>query len=188
MKRAFIIHGWEGYPEEGWFPWLKNELEKKGFIVQVPSMPHSSEPTINDWVSYLDKIVGKPNKDTYFIGHSIGCQTIMRYLESLPKNVKVKGAVFVAGWFTLMNLETKEEKLIAEPWLNKPIDYNKIKDHTKSFITILSDDDPVVPLNNKDLFKQRLNSKIIIEKNKEHFSGSDEVKKLQSALDAVLSL
>jgi hypothetical protein len=27
-KRVFIIHGWEGYPEEGWFPWLKKELEK----------------------------------------------------------------------------------------------------------------------------------------------------------------
>ena len=22
-KRAFIIHGWDGYPDEGWFPWLK---------------------------------------------------------------------------------------------------------------------------------------------------------------------
>jgi predicted alpha/beta hydrolase family esterase len=26
-ERVFIIHGWEGYPEEGWFPWLKKELE-----------------------------------------------------------------------------------------------------------------------------------------------------------------
>lgn len=23
QKRAFIIHGWNGYSEEGWFPWLK---------------------------------------------------------------------------------------------------------------------------------------------------------------------
>ena len=29
MKRVFIIHGWDGYPEEGWFPWLKEELEKE---------------------------------------------------------------------------------------------------------------------------------------------------------------
>ena len=31
MKRVYIIHGWEGYPEEGWFPWLKKELEDRGF-------------------------------------------------------------------------------------------------------------------------------------------------------------
>ena len=30
MKKVFIIHGWEGYPEEGWFPWLKKELESRG--------------------------------------------------------------------------------------------------------------------------------------------------------------
>ena len=32
-KRVFIAHGWDGYPEEGWFPWLKKELETKGFEV-----------------------------------------------------------------------------------------------------------------------------------------------------------
>ena len=43
-KRAFIIHGWDGYPEEGWFPWLKAELEQRGFTVEIPSMPHPAEP------------------------------------------------------------------------------------------------------------------------------------------------
>ena len=38
-KRVFIIHGWEGYPEECWFPWLKTEIEKTGFEVVVPNMP-----------------------------------------------------------------------------------------------------------------------------------------------------
>ena len=38
MKRVFIIHGWGGYPEEGWLPWLKKELEKNGFKVFVPAI------------------------------------------------------------------------------------------------------------------------------------------------------
>ena len=33
-KRVFIVHGWDGYPEEVWFPWLKKELEAKGFEAQ----------------------------------------------------------------------------------------------------------------------------------------------------------
>ncbi len=45
-KRAFIIHGWDGYPEEGWFPWIKRELEKKGFITQIPAMPQPEHPKI----------------------------------------------------------------------------------------------------------------------------------------------
>lgn len=51
-KRAFIIHGWDGYPDEGWFPWLKTELEKNGFQVHVPAMPKSAEPKIEAWVSH----------------------------------------------------------------------------------------------------------------------------------------
>ena len=49
-KRVFIIHGWEGFPEEGWFPWLKSELEAKGFEVFVPQLPESSNPRILNWV------------------------------------------------------------------------------------------------------------------------------------------
>src|SRR3989344_3577618 len=81
MKRVFIVHGWDFNPEVNWYPWLKKELEKKGFKVIVPEMPNTSEPKINAWVSYLKKVVGKLDEETYFIGHSIGCQTIMRFLE-----------------------------------------------------------------------------------------------------------
>lgn len=41
MKKVYIIHGWEGYPEENWLPWLKLELESGGFEVNVPQMPEA---------------------------------------------------------------------------------------------------------------------------------------------------
>ena len=186
-KRAFIIHGWDGYPDEGWFPWLKTELEKKGFQVHVPAMPESAEPKIEAWVSHLSKTVGDVDKNTYFVGHSIGCQTILRFLESLPADKKVGGATFVAGWFTLMNLKTDEEKEIAKPWLETPIDFDKIKQHTKKFFSVFSDDDEVVPKENKKLFEERLGAKTATEHAKRHFSGSDGVKELPVILEAILS-
>ena len=36
---VFIFHGTEGYPEENWFPWLKEKLEAKGYKVFVPQFP-----------------------------------------------------------------------------------------------------------------------------------------------------
>lgn len=42
MKKAILIHGWEGYPEEGWRPWLKGELEKHGFEVIIPEEANTS--------------------------------------------------------------------------------------------------------------------------------------------------
>lgn len=72
MKRIFMVHGWDGFPENHWFPWLKKELEKIGFKVTVPKMPDTSNPKINSWVSFLEKSVGAIDIDAFFIGHSIG--------------------------------------------------------------------------------------------------------------------
>ncbi len=188
IKRVFIIHGWDGYPDEGWFPWLKKELEKNGFQVHIPAMPKPAEPQIDRWVSYLSTIVGAVNENTYFVGHSIGCQTILRYLESLPAHKKVGGAIFVAGWFTLMNLQTDNEKRIAQPWLEIPIDFDKVKSHTEKFFAFFSDNDDVVPKENKTLFKKRLGAKTLIEHNKGHFSGSDEVTELPKVLKTILAM
>jgi len=188
QKRVFIIHGWGGSPQEGWFPWLKKELEKRGFVVQVPSMPDSEEPKIETWIPYLAKLVGKPDENTYLVGHSIGCQTIIRYLQTLPENAKIGGAVFVAGWYNLRNLATEEEKRIAGPWVNEPRDDKKIRQAVNRAIAIFSDNDPFVIPENKESWKERIGAKIIVEHQKGHFSGDDGIKELPSALQAMLEV
>lgn len=188
QKRVFIIHGWDGYPEEGWFPWLKQELEQKDFSVAVPAMPDAAEPNIEAWTSHLSHIVGNADENTFFIGHSIGCPAILRYLESLPADAKVGGAVFVAGWFTLTNVNSDDEKKIAKPWLETPIDFEKIKQHTKKFIALFSDNDPYVPLDNKNVFADKLGAKIIIEHDKKHFSGSTGTIELPVVLASILEI
>jgi predicted alpha/beta hydrolase family esterase len=135
----------------------------------------------------LAKVVGEPDEDTYFVGHSIGCQTIMRYLEGL-KNKKVGGAVFVAGWFYLENLE-EAEKPIARPWLEIPIDFSKVKSITNKFVVILSDNDHYDAVEkNKKIFEEKLNAKVIIEHGRGHFTGSEGINELPSALQGVLEI
>ncbi len=186
-KRVFIVHGWGGNSKEGWFPWLKKELESRGYEVFVPDMPDTENPRIGAWISYLEKLIGEPDERTYFVGHSIGCQTILRYLEKLPDSKRVGGCVFVAPWFTLMNLEKDEEK-VAEPWIKTPIDFIKVNQHTDYFMAIFSDNDDVVPLNNREMFAQKLSAKTILENGKGHFSGGDGITELTSVLSAVLEI
>jgi len=132
-KRVFLIHGWEGYPEEGWRPWLKKELEKRGFKVFVPAMPDTKNPHIDKWLPHLIETVGKPSENDYFVGHSLGCITILKLLEGLAENEKVGGVILVAG-FTY-NLGYKE----ISSFFQKPVDFNKIKSHCEKFIAIHSD-------------------------------------------------
>lgn len=185
MKKVVIVHGWEGNPENCWFPWLKSELEKRNFKVIIPEMPNTDEPEIESWVEKLKEISGNVDEDTYFIGHSIGCQAIMRYLETLPENTKLGKVIFVAGFFNLPNLETEEERIIAKPWLEDNIDTEKIRNIPKEIIAIFSDNDPEVPLSDKELFEEELNAKIIISHGKGHFSDDDGIKELPEVLESL---
>ena len=185
MKRVFIIHGWGGHPKKGWLAWLGKELKARGFEVSILAMPDTDEPKIEKWVPFLAKQVKKADKETYFVGHSIGCQTILRYLETI--NEKVGGAIFVAGWQTLTGLSA-EEKLIATPWEETQMDFGKIKKATKNFVAIFSDNDPYVPLTNIDIFRDGLGAKIIIEKKKGHFTEGDKVLEIPIVLKELLKM
>ncbi len=190
MKKAIIIHGWGGSPKQDWLQWVKQELEKKGFKVIVPEMPDTFFPKISSWISKLKEVSGKIDKDTYFIGHSIGCQAIMRFLERLPENVKVGGVVLVAGWFNLSD-DTWDENYtqeIAEPWIKNEINFDKIKLHTNKIVDIASDNDPYVSLDDAEIFKNKLDAEIIVLKDKGHISGEDGVKELPIVIDKVLEM
>lgn len=189
-KRVFIIHGWDGTPESNWFPWLKKELENKGLQVYVPQLPDPGNPRIYNWVPKLAKTVGNPDEQTYFVGHSMGCQTIARYLEHLPENTKIGGAVFVAGFFKRLTALEDEPGVseTVEHWLNTPIDFKKIKSRLNKIVAIFSDNDPYVPLDNQDDFRDKLGSKIIIEHQKGHFNETAEIIKLPIALESVLKI
>lgn len=189
-KRVFIVHGWDGHPEEGWFPWLKRELESRGFEVYVPQLPDPGNPRIHNWVPTLAKTVGIPDEHTYFVGHSMGCQTIARYLESLPEKTVVGGAVFVAGFFKrLTGLENDPDVQATDRhWLTAPLDLKKVKSHLPKSIAFFSDDDPWVPLENLDDFRDKLGSEIVVEHAKSHFNENAGITELPEVLEAVLKI
>lgn len=169
MKRAIIIHCWEGYPDYCWYPWAKKQLRGKGYQIVVPAFPNTEKPKLNEWLLMLQNLVGQPDEDLYLIGHSLGCITIMRYLESLPEDKKIGGVVFVAGFTE--NVGYEEIKTFFET----PVDLEKIKDSVKNgFVAIHSDDDPYVDLKYADTFKKKLGAEIIIKHNAKHFSGAIE--------------
>lgn len=185
-KRVFLIHGWEGYPEEGWRPWLKKELEKRGLVVVVPAMPDTATPTIDKWVPYLTKIVGTPDRNTYFVGHSLACITILRYLETLKENQKIGGAVLVAGFAHNLEYEGYKNELFS--FFKTPVNWGKIKKHCQRFVAIHSEDDPYVPTKHSQIFKEKLGAKAIIMPHMKHFSGDDGITKLPIVLDTLTHL
>ncbi|MBI2579242.1 MAG: serine hydrolase family protein [Candidatus Aenigmarchaeota archaeon] len=184
-KKVFLVHRWEGSPEKDWMPWLKRELEKKGFRVFAPLMPDAANPEMDSWLNHLlhiTKIAGDPNKDWFFVGHSLGCITILRYIETLKENQKIGGAVLVAGFAD--DLEIPE----LSDFYKEPVDWQKIKSHCRNFIAVNSDNDPYVPLKHGYAFKEKLGAELVVMHKHGHFSGSEGFVELPVALEAVLKM
>lgn len=185
-KRVFIIHRWDGSPESDWYPWLKKVLSaQKGISVEVVKMPNPSHPMMADWVHALFQYCGFPNKDTYFVGHSIGCQTILRFVESVNK--KFGGAVLVTPWLHLNDeaMPTSVDREIARPWIYIPIDFEKIAKLSKNFTCIFSENDPYVPLTDAPIFKKKLGALIEIKKDRGHYTKEDGVKTPLEIFEAI---
>ncbi|KHO54939.1 MAG: hypothetical protein QT10_C0009G0021 [archaeon GW2011_AR19] len=183
-KKVYLIHRWGGDSESDWYGWTKKELEKKGIPVGVFDMPNTDNPKIEKWVKYLEENIKDVDEQTYFIGHSVGCQTILRYLEKLHKHKRIAGCVFVAPWFELINLEPEEMK-IAHPWINTQIDFSRILDHCNNFLAIFSKNDPYVHLDEIEKFKKNLGAKIIIKEKQGHFTEEDGIKKIHEILEFI---
>lgn len=190
-KRAYIVHGWLATPEFAWLPWLKAALEKEGFDVTVPQLPDAKYPKLEKWVPALAEVVGMPDEETYFIGHSMGCQAILRFVESLPEGVKVGGAVFVGGFYD--HLKGLRDGLPAREfyasWFTTPLNPQKIVAHMPKSVAIFSDNDKFIPLDNQNGYRDHLGSKIIIEHDKGHFTKVfDGVGEVPYVLEQVLAL
>lgn len=185
MKRAIIVHCWEGVPQYCWYPWLKKELESEGYQVEVPAMPETELPKEALWVPRLSEIIGEPDEELIVIGHSVGVITILRYLESLPEGVRIGGSVLVAGFTD--NLGFNELSNFFESEIN----FAEIKSHCNSFIAIHSDNDPFVDLKHAEILKNNLGAKVIIKEKMGHFSGAidgeESCTELPEVKDAVLS-
>ncbi|MES2215737.1 MAG: alpha/beta hydrolase [Patescibacteria group bacterium] len=181
MKRLFVVHGWSGSSQEPMIHWLGEKGKELGYETTVLEMPNASVPTIGAWTAYLDELVMYVDENTDFIGHSIGCQAILRYLAS-QKGSRVGKVVLIAPWTELTPRETVEETDIARPWIENPIDFASIRSMGGNFAAIFSDNDADVPLEpNKSWVEKNLNAKTIVETGKGHFTEEDGVRELPSA-------
>lgn len=184
-KRVFIIHGWGALPENGWYQGVAADLRKQGFDAQVPAMPNTQDPKPQEWIAKLNDVVGTPTTDDYFIGHSLGPTAIMLWLEQLPKDAKIGGALFVGGGFTYRP-ENMPDDLSQDPWYHRLPDFKAIKPHCDRFVALVSDDDPIIVVADKDIFANELGAEIVLEQGYGHYVYAKDAPRIVKAFSRVV--
>jgi predicted alpha/beta hydrolase family esterase len=180
MKKIVIIHGYAGYPDKNWFPWLKEELESRGCKVTAPAMPHTDAPQLQEWLPCLQEVIGTPDSETYLVGHSLGCMTALRYLESLPRGSKIGGALLVAGFSRPIHFSELNN------FFATPLDYAKCKESAGTITCINSTNDEHVPWVEGEIMRDKLGAKLIALENGGHINQSAGFNELPIALEEVL--
>ena len=163
---VIIIHGSFGSPEENWFPWLKEELEKLGHQVFVPVFPTPEGQSLDAWMKVFEEYRQYLDKETILVGHSLGPAFILNVLEGVNKSVKA--SFFVAGF--VGNLNNPEFDELNRSFADRVFDWEKIKKNGGKFFVFCSDNDPYVPVEKAKELAKKLGIEAEMIKEAGHFN------------------
>lgn len=188
VRRAAILHGTAGNPNENWQPWLRRQLERRGYEVFVPQLPCANHP---DWSRYEPflKTCGWDFADNLVIGHSSGSTAMLRLMQSdwFPR---VDAAVFVGLFVNVRMLE-------ADPaeWYNQGMfdelfpeqfRWRTIRDRAGYRLVIHADDDPFCAYDDAQVAAANMDAKLVTVPGGKHLSiGSGGIDKLPWAIQSL---
>lgn len=187
-QRLIIIPRWSGTPASDWYPWITAELNSRQPRPFNPaaaaSMPNPGLPTIPAWIGRVRQLLGDDPAElaqTVIVGHSVGCQAVLRALAELPEGVHVAGALCVAGWFWT---DAPWDSLM--PWIDTPFDLARAQQAANGRIVVMiSDNDPHTSdwRANRAAWQERLGAEVVLVSGAQHFNGPRYPIILQTLLD-----
>lgn len=135
--RIVYIHGnGSTHWSFAWAPWLKAELEAKGFETFFETMPDSVIARAEYWLPFLQEHV-KAGEHDVLVGWSSGAVAAMRYAEA----IKLAGSVLISPCYTDLNDELEKQS----GYYDKPWRWDKIKANQRHIALVWGDDDPFIP-------------------------------------------
>ncbi|MEN6670289.1 alpha/beta hydrolase [Psychrobacter sp. B38] len=139
-SNVYIIHGFQATPFDHWFQWLKNELEARGVSVKVLAMPDSSSPDPVAWQATLAENIDTFNENTFLVAHSLGCVSLLTYLQGRVDDRSIGGLILVSG-FTSPLAELPQ----LDTFVDGQIDFGTLANAIPKRVVFGSPQDPIVP-------------------------------------------
>jgi hypothetical protein len=177
IMKFFLFHCWGASGKSCWSGWLREQLISSGMASEttalIPDFPNSENPKLKEWLVTARNLVPEFDlkDDWVLIGHSLGCPTILRLLETFGKSEKVACIILVASFAKDLGIgEIKN-------FVDKDFDWEKIKKKAGKIIIINSDNDPYIKLDEARRMEKLLGAELIVEHNAGHINegaGFDE--------------
>lgn len=169
MKRAVLLHGTDGEPEGGWRPYIKNELENRGYEVWVPALPNNHTPNMQVYNDFLLSS-NWDFSDNLIIGHSSGAVAVLNLLmdERCPE---IKTGVAVGAWARNEGTDLSREQF-KDAFPKDGFDFRIIRSKAENLLFVHGDNDPYCPLEQAKWLAKQLESEVVVIPNGGHL-GTD---------------
>lgn len=181
----YLVPRWSGTPQSDWYPWFNRELtERFQLSATILNMPNWTRPDVEESVAFLTNQIPQLGPSTYLIGHSVGCQAILRFLQArlaVDSELELGGVLFVAGWFNV-----DEPWNTVTPWTtNEHLNYPLMTSRIHRRKVVLSDNDPFTSdyTANAKLWTDRLGCSVSVYPNRTHFNGKVAPEILDECID-----
>lgn len=152
--KILVLHGLSGNSKENWLPWFKKTMEKKGYEVLIPDLPHADAPKMTEWVSALKKLDISKDDRLFVVGHSLGAPTAIEFINR--SNLSVEKLILVAptgneqgeeNWKNLAKAGCSKKGIATIKEFNTSLkELSSIRKNVDQTVLYLSDDDPYIPL------------------------------------------
>ncbi len=180
---AILVHGWEGWPENAWFPWLRRELGSRGWTTEALKMPDPALPKRTVWVDTIRRALGRP--ETVLIGHSLGCAAILWTLANY-EGPPLTRVVLVSGFGRPFSTILKKAGQFHHDWFPHPLDLSAIKPKARSWAVVHAHRDPLVPFEEGEWLAKQLGVKLIVPARSGHLMHVEGALEVPEILEAAL--
>lgn len=164
--KIYLIHGYTATPDSNWFQDFKTKVENETTEVCVLAMPNSQSPRFDEWIGHMQNCVNSIDENTIFIGHSLGCVTILNFLNDYNQS-KIKGLFLISGFVEKSPIVELNEFVVPE------LNYAHLKTLAPFNLSISAEDDDIVPCEYSKFLAEKLDSKFVLLKEGKHFIDRD---------------
>jgi leucyl-tRNA synthetase/phosphoserine phosphatase len=151
INRFVILHGRKSIPADNFYPWLKEQLEQKGYAVEMPTMPGTETATDAELTDYVQAHCSF-DEQTAIVAHSFGGVVALRLLE---RGVRVGRVILVATPFSGIMLDGKKRPNVTAA-VGKGFDFDTIKQNARGFVVLSDAKDFIVPITDAESFADKL--------------------------------
>lgn len=174
--RVVLIHGYKSSFADAFWPWVRDELTRRGHDVITPELPNAADPVCQDWVDAINRSIRDVHGDTIFVAHNLGCVALLHYFEQANMSGTPKVSILINPVFHI-----GAERFAS--FFDPAVDMDTVEWKSQEYILLRAKDDTTIPRSHVERYERELNGRVVEVESGGSFSETTQMPQLLEWID-----